>query len=384
MKRELELYIHIPFCVRKCAYCDFLSFPAGKEQQEAYVESLKKEIREWKDRGDRIVSSVFIGGGTPSILCGEQILDIMEEVRDGYLLADDAEITLEANPGTLNARKLKCYREAGINRLSLGLQSACNEELRCLGRIHTWEEFLDSFYQAREAGFGNINVDLMSALPGQTLKSWEDTLEKTVRLCPEHVSAYSLIIEEDTPFYARYGEDAKRREAGGECRYLPGEELERKMYEQTELILSDAGYHHYEISNYAQPGKECRHNCGYWTRKEYRGFGLGAASLIRDTRFSNVRDLNGYLKHPGTRLEEQILTREEQMEETMYLGLRLMTGVQKKTFLENFGCSMEQVYGTVLSRMIEQGLMGENKEKVWLTRRGTDLGNYVFAHFLLD
>ncbi len=383
MKGELELYIHIPFCVKKCAYCDFLSFPAGKELQAAYVKSLKKEIREWKDRGDGIVSSVFIGGGTPSILEGEQILDIMEEVRRRYVLADDAEITLEANPGTLEERKLHAYQKAGINRLSLGLQSAHNEELRSLGRIHTWEEFLDSFYRARETGFCNINVDLMSALPGQTLKSWEDTLRKVAALEPEHISAYSLIIEEGTPFYDRYGEDAKKREAGGECRYLPGEELERKMYEQTGIILSESGYHRYEISNYARPGKECRHNCGYWTRKEYRGFGLGAASMIGETRFSNVRDLNAYLEYPGVHMEEQILTTEEQMEETMFLGLRLLCGVRKQTFLEKFGRSMDDVYGTVLKKMKVQGLMEENEEKVWLTGRGIDLGNYVFSHFLL-
>lgn len=384
MKRELELYIHIPFCVKKCAYCDFLSFPAGKEQQAAYVKSLKKEIRDWKDRGDGTVSSVFIGGGTPSILEEEQILDIMEEVRAGYVLANDAEITLEANPGTLDDRKLRAYQKAGINRLSLGLQSAHNDELGNLGRIHTWEEFLDSFYRARENGFCNINVDLMSALPGQTLERWKDTLVQVAELRPEHVSAYSLIIEEGTPFYDRYGEDEKRREAGGECRHLPGEELERKMYEQTEFILSESGYHRYEISNYALPGKECRHNCGYWTRKEYRGFGLGAASLIGETRFSNVRDLNAYLEEPGLRQEEQMLTAGEQMEETMFLGLRLLCGVNKRSFLEKFGISMEQVYGSVLKKMKDQGLLEESEEKVWLTGRGLDLGNYVFSHFLLD
>lgn len=384
MKRELELYIHIPFCVKKCAYCDFLSFPAGKDQQAAYVKSLKKEIREWEGRGDGIVSSVFIGGGTPSILAGEQILDIMEEVKAGYVLADDAEITLEANPGTLDVQKLRVYQEAGINRLSLGLQSAHNGELKKLGRIHTREVFLDSFFMAREAGFSNINVDLMSALPGQTLRSWEDTLVQVAALRPEHVSAYSLIIEEGTPFYARYGEDAKRREKGEQCIYLPGEDLERKMYEQTEFILSESGYHRYEISNYALPGKECRHNCGYWTRKEYRGFGLGAASLIGETRFSNISDLDLYLQHPGLRQEEQILSTGEQMEETMFLGLRLLCGVNRRSFREKFGISMEQVYGSVLKKMKEQDLMEETEERVWLTERGLDLGNYVFSHFLLD
>ena len=286
--KELELYLHIPFCVKKCNYCDFLSAPAEEETRAAYVDALLEEIRGFEDPEDYEVVTVFFGGGTPSILPGQEIFRIMEALREKFSFRKGAEITLEANPGTVDKEKLSCYKKAGINRLSFGLQSADAEELKKLGRIHTWEKFLESFQLAREAGFSNINVDLMSALPGQTKESWEKTLRQVLALQPEHISAYSLIIEEGTPFYQLYEKDVERRDAGEEPELLPSEEEERAMYEATGRILKEQGYLHYEISNYAKPGRECRHNLGYWQRRDYLGFGLGASTLLNPVRYKNA------------------------------------------------------------------------------------------------
>ena len=256
---ELELYLHIPFCVKKCAYCDFLSAPADESVRAGYVEALKGEIRRQKALGaDRRVTSVFIGGGTPSILEGTQTAELLESVYDSFRIDAHAEITIECNPCTLTKDKLSCYRRQGVNRLSIGLQSTDNRELKMLGRIHTYEEFLESFSLARETGFGNLNVDLMSALPGQTRESWQKTLKQVLALKPEHISAYSLIIEEGTPFYDRFGPGA------GEEYLLPDEDTERQMYYDTRDLLKAEGYERYEISNYARPGFACRHNLGYW------------------------------------------------------------------------------------------------------------------------
>ena len=248
----MELYVHIPFCVKKCAYCDFLSFPQGEEIQRRYVEKLMEEIRTVSAGfHDTPVSSVFVGGGTPSVLKARWMKELFDCLRASFHIEETAEISMEANPGTVDREKLRIYREAGINRLSFGLQSADNRELKALGRIHTWEEFLDSFHQARIAGFTNINVDLMSALPGQTVDSWRKTLEKVLELKPEHISAYSLIIEEGTPFYEKYEDHPE---------LLPPEEEERQMYHDTKRILHEHGYERYEISNYARAGYACRHN----------------------------------------------------------------------------------------------------------------------------
>lgn len=383
--RELEIYIHIPFCVRKCAYCDFLSFAAPAEIRERYVEALLCEIRQSAQReelGGHRVSSVFFGGGTPSLLPGEEIGRILGAVRRGFSVAEDAEITVECNPGTLDAGKLSSYIKAGVNRLSIGLQSAQDAELRALGRIHTWEEFLQSFSLARQAGFSDLNVDLMSALPGQSAAAWEDTLTRVLALRPEHISAYSLIIEEGTPFYEHYGAEAARRDAGEECVLLPSEEEERRMYERTEELLAAAGYHRYEISNYSLPGYECRHNSGYWLRREYRGFGLGAASLIGNMRFSDTEELDQYLAGDFCGAPAQRLTKKEQMEETMFLGLRLCRGVCEETFAREFGVSLQSVYGEVLARLEKQGLLLRRDGRVFLTKRGIDISNYVMAQFL--
>ena len=361
----MELYVHIPFCVKKCAYCDFLSFPQGEEIQRRYVEKLMEEIRTVSAGfHDTPVSSVFVGGGTPSVLKARWMKELFDCLRASFHIEETAEISMEANPGTVDREKLRIYREAGINRLSFGLQSADNREFKALGRIHTWEEFLESFRLAREAGFSNLNVDLMSALPGQTVESWMDTLKKTADLDPEHISAYSLIIEEGTPFFEAYGN-------GRGDGILPDEDAEREMYHRTREFLKDRGYERYEISNYALPGYECRHNLGYWDRREYLGIGDGAASFFEGKRWSGKE-------------EPVILTRKDAMEEFMFLGLRKMEGVSRCRFREEFQTEMEEIYGTVIEELCRQGLLETAGDRLRLTRKGIDVSNYVMSEFLLD
>ena len=381
MKKELELYLHIPFCVSKCRYCDFLSAPSEEEYRQIYVERLCRRIRYWSDvihnYGYEIVS-IFVGGGTPSILTEAQITQIFEAVRESFPIREDAEITLEMNPGTDVKDKLPVYRKLGINRLSMGLQSADNEELKCLGRIHTYEDFRQVYQWAREAGFTNINVDLMSAIPGQTLESYEDTLRKVVDLKPEHISAYSLIIEEGTPFYERYGE-------GRHADELPNEDTERQMYVRTREILEGYGYHRYEISNYAKDGYECRHNLGYWDRKEYLGLGAGASSLMDHIRWKEP-DYIG--PSTGLVLEEREdftrLRRKDEMEEFMFLGLRKINGVSEQDFYKSFRVTMDEIYQDKIEELIKEGLLVREEDRIRLTDRGIDLSNYALSQFLLE
>lgn len=394
-KKELELYIHIPFCVKKCDYCDFLSFPADNRTQRRYVDAVKKEIIYYGALyPDRKITTIFIGGGTPSWLDEEEIVRILHTVREAFAVEHDAEITIECNPGTATAHKLVRYREAGINRISIGLQSAHNEELALLGRIHTWEQFLKTYDLARKAGFSNINVDLMSALPGQTLETFSDTLKKVLALKPEHLSAYSLMIEEGTPFYERYREDEKHREAGEPTELLPDEEQEYAVTKLTQRVLMEAGYHWYEVSNFAKPGYECRHNIGYWKRADYLGIGIGAASLIDNVRYANVRDLEEYCKECESLWEElnirktlcsstEPVTREEQMEEFMFLGLRMTEGVSRAEFEQYFGTTIEAVYGDVLRQLQKEGLLVKQEGRICLTERGMDVNNYVVEQFML-
>lgn len=391
LRKELELYIHIPFCVRKCAYCDFLSAPANEQTQRVYVERLIEEIQGFESAEEYTVSTVFVGGGTPSILPEEEVAKIMKAVRARFPYwismeneGRDPEITIECNPGTLTAEKLSAYKRAGINRLSLGLQSANDKELQLLGRIHSYEEFLESYRLAREAGFTNINVDLMSALPGQSLDSYCDTLRKICALEPEHISAYSLIIEEGTPFCAAYKEDVKLREDGKEPKLLPSEDTERAMYQKTEAILTEYGYHRYEISNYAKTGYECRHNVGYWRRADYVGFGLGAASLQNPLRYHNTDVLEDYLKGDFAKKELFVLTKDNQIEETMFLGLRMMQGVDVLKFKESFGCDLNIVYAHQVKKMKALGMLEEKDGCIRLTKEGTDVSNQVMSEFILD
>ena len=371
----LELYVHIPFCVRKCQYCDFLSGPSDEETKDRYIEALLKEIRAAEHTEDYEIVSVFIGGGTPSALKAEAIASIMRTLQEQFFFCEDAEVTIEANPGTVDLEKLTIYRNVGINRLSLGLQSTDAEELKLLGRIHSYEEFLKSYEWAREAGFSNINIDLMFAIPGQTGEAWRQHLYQVAELNPEHISAYSLIIEEGTPF-AEQNLD------------LPDEDTEYQMYEDTAEILERYGYRQYEISNYAKQGYMCRHNAGYWQRREYLGFGLGASSLYRGMRFSNTRRMQEYLKESRNpdqiRKDVTVLSRNERIEEFMFLGLRMTEGISEKKFEENFDVRLMDVYGNILQKYEETGFMEHIETKWRLTRKGIHVSNHILADFLLD
>lgn len=383
MRKKLELYIHIPFCAKKCGYCDFLSGPAAVSVQQRYVEQLMEEIAcQSAHYPGYQVPSVYLGGGTPSLLGAKDICQIMEQVKSVFELSDTPEVTIEANPGTVTMEKLKAWSEAGINRVSIGLQSADDKELKNLGRIHTYDEFLKTYQRVRQAGFDNVNIDLMSALPGQTLASWRSTLKKVARLKPEHISAYSLTIEEGTPFYQQYH---------GHPELLPGEDEEREMYYATKQILQDMGFRRYEISNYAKSGRECRHNIGYWTGTEYLGLGLGSSSYIQGFRFHNEEDLGRYCRirmkgeDADDRLHQDIihLTDKEKMEEFMFLGLRMMDGVSGSEFLKRFGVNMWNVYGDVLGKLVENHLIQADNPYIRLTDFGVDISNYVLSEFLL-
>lgn len=371
----LELYVHIPFCVRKCQYCDFLSGPSDEETKDRYIEALLKEIRAAEHTEDYEIVSVFIGGGTPSALKAEAIASIMRTLQEQFFFCEDAEVTIEANPGTVDLEKLTIYRNVGINRLSLGLQSTDAEELKLLGRIHSYEEFLKSYEWAREAGFSNINIDLMFAIPGQTGEAWRQHLYQVAELNPEHISAYSLIIEEGTPF-AEQNLD------------LPDEDTEYQMYEGTAEILERYGYRQYEISNYAKQGYMCRHNAGYWQRREYLGFGLGASSLYGGMRFSNTHQMQEYLKESRNpdqiRQDVTVLSRNERIEEFMFLGLRMTEGISEKKFEENFDVRLMDVYGDILQKYEETGFMEHIETKWRLTRKGIHVSNHILADFLLD
>ena len=398
-KKPLGIYVHIPFCIQKCLYCDFLSAPSDETTRESYVNALLAEIDAQAPlyKGFQ-VHTVFFGGGTPSLLMPEQTAAILERLyqRFSFLPEKEMEITLEANPGTLTEEKLRAWRKAGVNRLSIGLQSAHDEELKSLGRIHTWKEFLWGYEAARRAGFSNLNIDLMSALPGQSVESWMDTLESVVELKPEHISAYSLIIEEGTPFYDWYGpQDAASEKRQMEKRKpLPSEEEDRLMYERTGEYLAKGGYGRYEISNYALPGFACRHNLAYWERTDYAGFGLGAASLRENVRWSNTAELAEYLAHAGqtgeeTRIKKEMtrLSIQDQMEEFMFLGLRKTEGVSASTFERLYGKPLEAVYEEPVERLIREGLLLRYRKEdgsvfFRLSARGIDVSNYALAMFL--
>ena len=373
----IELYVHIPFCVKKCDYCDFLSAPAGRDTQEQYVQALLHEIQTEGGRRKEPVASVFIGGGTPSILEADLLEKILKALYRCFYIEKEAEVTMEANPGTLTLEKLRICRENGVNRLSLGLQSPDDTELASLGRIHDYQQFLESYQMAREAGFHNVNVDLMFGIPGQTRDGWEKSLRTVAALNPEHISAYSLIIEEGTPFAAR---NLK----------LPDEDTEYQMYEDTARILGEYGFEQYEISNYAKGGKACIHNIGYWTGVSYLGLGLGAASLMDGCRFTNTTSLERYTTasrkpdFPDNIRKDLIkLTRQEQMEEFMFLGLRLRSGISKAEFAKRFGIPIEEIYGDVIRRYKELALLQEENGRIFLSRHGIHVSNTVMADFLL-
>ncbi len=407
--RELSIYIHIPFCVRKCAYCDFLSFACENLEiiSSDYVEDLCTEIQDFaKAYADQYrVVSIFLGGGTPSVLQPFLIQKILKTVHSNFSVKDSAEISMECNPGTVDASKLKAIHEAGVNRLSIGLQSTHDEELKRLGRIHSFSDFLSTYEGAMKAGFTNINVDLMSAIPGQNLASFKKNLKTVAMLKPTHISAYSLILEEGTPLFEAY--------ENGEDLNLVNEDEEREMYALAKTELEKFGYHRYEISNYAKEGYECQHNLVYWKRGEYVGFGLGAASLLRmsslpmqdgfrDTRLKNGTDLKLYhqscrrWKHPEcfASPEDELsklyfesvesLNANGCMEEFMFLGLRCMKGIKKSDFRLQFGKQMEHVYGNVIEKYVRSGHLIEEEDCIRLSEEGIHVSNVILSEFLLS
>lgn len=417
-KDMLGLYLHIPFCMQKCNYCDFLSFPVkgSFSLYQDYVDALCNEIYACRYLGRRYeLATIYFGGGTPSLLSVEQLEQLLRAIHKAFSVSKQAEITVECNPGTTTKSKLLGYRRLGINRLSIGLQSTSNEQLKMLGRIHTYEQFLEQYEAAREAGFQNISVDLMSALPGQSLKEYEASLKTVIALQPEHISSYGLIMEEGTPFY----EDKKIWER------LPKEELCVLMYERTRKLLREAGYEQYEISNYCKPGMYSRHNNSYWTGTPYLGTGLNAASYLqgekffsvleeedlgRMLRFRNGENITEYLRcygstaGAGERLcamdeltacrycsqnwkEIEVLSDKDLMEEFVFLGLRRLEGISLSQFEQQFHISFYTIYQEPVKKHKGLGnitcLEKEGQSYLALTSQGLLISNQVFVDFML-
>lgn len=387
----MSLYLHVPFCVKKCNYCDFLSGPSDERARQHYVELLCREIRAYGEYwGDFYeVQTVFIGGGTPTCLTGKDLFRIDEAWRQSFpWISPHLEYTVEANPGTVSPEHIAAFQKMKVTRISLGLQSAQDSELRTLGRIHTYTDFLKTYHELRDTGAFALNVDLMSAIPGQTRESYLDTLQKITALEPDHVSAYSLIVEPGTAF--------AQLEAEGMLE-LPSEETERQMYYDTARVLEQYGYQRYEISNYAHPGKQCRHNLVYWSMGEYLGLGLGASSFVQGARMSNPQEMTmyaGYVEQLESAFDDRrgiygshkISDHRAQMEEFMFLGLRKTEGVSRTEFLQRFGSSMEQIYAGVIPDLIVQGWLeySPDRDLLRLTEKGIDVSNQIMAEFLLD
>lgn len=392
----MELYIHIPFCMKKCDYCDFLSAPYGLDVRRAYTDALCREIAFFgKKLAGETVETIFVGGGTPSWLETELLDAIMRTVHRSFAVDGDAEISMECNPGTASPAAFASYRGWGLNRLSIGLQSANDDELATLGRIHNYDRFLRTYDHARRAGIFNINVDIMTGLPGQMPEKLYHTLQQVIGLRPEHISAYALMIEEGTPFYERYKFDAVKQHAGMETELLPDDETAYRLTKLTEQVLAEHGFIRYEISNFAKEGFACRHNVGYWTRVPYLGVGLGAASLLGHTRYANERGMESYLRHcedlpedgaGASPLWETVdeLSRKDEIAEYLYLGLRMTDGISRRSFEEAFGQSIDAYYKEVMERLRDEGMLLLDGGRVRLTEQGMDLSNRVLAEFLLE
>ncbi len=372
---EISLYIHIPFCISKCRYCDFLSAPCDDGVKVQYAEALCREIRTFaQNNRHRRVKSVFFGGGTPSVLGDNEMRMLLDVIHDEYVLSDSCEITVECNPGTVTYDKLRMYAEHGVNRISMGLQSSDNADLKLLGRIHTYEDYMESLEYAKKAGFVNINADLMSGLPGQTAEKFTEILKNTISSGVTHISAYSLIIEEGTPFGEMHGKGLL---------VLPDEDEDRRIYHETGRFLEKAGFNRYEISNYSKPGYESVHNRVYWERGDYKGFGTGAASLIDNVRYTNTPELKEYIYNGITAVNEEKLNSEDCMAEYMFLGLRMMKGVDVEDFNKKFNADYDELYGKITEKHISSGLLARNGSRIRLTEKGIDVSNYVFSDFLL-
>lgn len=378
MREKLSLYIHIPFCAKKCLYCDFPSWQGCESYFEDYTESLLNEIK----NGERIysdydISTIFIGGGTPTVLSPKLLGKITDAVLERYNVESNAEITSEANPGTVDGYKLKEMKAMGINRLSFGVQAWQNNILKALGRIHDRETFLKNLDEAKNAGFENINCDLMFSLPNQTFKDWMETLENFSKLDIQHISAYSLIVEDGTPF--------KKMQEEGRL-LLPDEETDRKMYSAANEILAKNGFERYEISNFAKKGFESRHNITYWETRPYIGFGLGSHSYFQAERYNNTYDLKEYIAANGDakklRENKEILTDKEKEEEFMFMGLRMKKGISTDEFSRRFGRDIYSVYGEKIEELLDEKLIEKKENRIMLTERGTDVSNIVFERFI--
>ncbi len=381
--KELGLYIHIPFCKQKCYYCDFVSYAKNEKFFERYIEALLEEMNNFFDNNDVEIKTIYIGGGTPSIIDAKYIEKIMNFFKEKDLLKKTKEITIEVNPGTVDEEKIKCYKKAGINRLSIGLQSTDDNMLKKIGRIHCYKDFLNTYKFAKEAGFDNINVDIMIGLPKQKISDVKNTLEKIINLesePPKHISVYSLIVEENTPIEKMINEGTLE---------LPNEENERNMYWYVKNFLELNGYNHYEISNFAKDGYESIHNSDCWKQKEYIGFGVAAHSFIDDVRFGNTSNLDEYLRNCENKdfednriideVEKDLFSKEQ---EFMLVGLRMIDGVSIQEFKNKFGENPIFVFKSELSKLVEDGLLMVDFDRIKLTNRGLDLANLVWEEFV--
>ena len=373
--KELGIYIHIPFCKRKCAYCDFISFSGKAKLIEKYILALKTEINKFNiNKENYIIKTIYFGGGTPSFIESNYIVEILESIKTKFNILKTAEITIEINPGTITEQKLKDYYNAGINRISFGLQSTNSQLLKLVGRIHSYSSFLEGYNLARKVGFKNINVDLMIGLPVQNLEDVQKDLERIIELNPEHVSVYSLIVEEET----RIEEKIKNKEL-----YLPSEELERKMYWKVKKRLEEAGYTHYEISNFSKPGYESKHNLSCWNQEEYLGFGLAAHSYFNGERYSNTDDFEEYFDWPeNSKIIHEKQTQEDKQKEFMLLGLRKIEGVKISEFKNRFIENPIYLYRESLNKLVMQDLIEIDIDSIKLTNRGIDLANLVWEEFV--
>lgn len=373
--KNISLYVHIPFCKQKCFYCDFKSYAGIEELENDYIDALILEIKN-KCKG-YLIKTLFIGGGTPSYLSESNLSKLLKEL-DKLCFLDDAEKTIECNPGTLSDEKIKIIKENGINRISMGLQTTKNNLLKNIGRIHTIEEFKANYKRVRELGIENVNIDIMFGLPNQSLEDYKETLEDIVKLNPEHISAYSLIIEEGTYFYKLY-EEGKLN--------VPNEDDERRMYEITKEILEKNNYKQYEISNYAKEGRECRHNKVYWALDEYIGVGVSASSFIDEKRIKNIDNIEDYIERINNNLDvsESITTNslKEDMEEFMFLGLRMIEGVSINKFKEKFSKDINDLYGEIINKNKKLGLLDEEDGRIYLTDKGIEVSNWVMSEFIL-
>ena len=372
---DLSLYIHIPFCKQKCFYCDFPSYASIDHLREDYVEALCKEIKEKNIKNN--IKSIFIGGGTPSYLSAKEIEKLLKVIKE-LNLDDNIEFTMECNPGTLDEEKLIVMKEGGINRISMGLQAVQNSLLKEIGRIHSFKIFEENFLLARKVGFNNINVDLMFGLPNQKIEEWKESLETIIKLNPEHISAYGLILEEGTAFYNLWERNKL---------ILPSEEDERLMYKITKDLLSNNGYNQYEISNYAKKGFECYHNKVYWKCNDYLGLGSASSSFINEKRIKNIENVKLYIDNVNKNLsiieEEYKNTLKDDMEEFMFMGLRMTEGINIKEFKRRFNKSIEAVYKEVIDKNINLKLLKKEEDSLRLTAKGIELSNSVMSDFII-